>query len=42
MRHRLWAVAGGAAALTLLTATAAHAEGEGDIRVTKTDRKSVV
>ena len=36
MRHRLWAVAGGAAALTLLTATAAHAEGEGDIRVTKT------
>lgn len=36
MRHRLWAVAGGAAALTLLTATGAHAEGEGDIRVTKT------
>jgi hypothetical protein len=28
-------VAGGAAALTLLTATGAHAEGEGDIRVTK-------
>ncbi|MDH6548825.1 hypothetical protein M2160_002915 [Streptomyces sp. SAI-117] len=36
MRHRLWAVAGGAAALALLTATGAHAEGEGDIRVTKT------
>jgi len=36
MRHRLWAVAGGAAALTLLTATGAHAEGRGDIRVTKT------
>lgn len=36
MRHRLWAVAGGAAALTLLTATSAHAEGEGDIRVTRT------
>ncbi|MDO0911895.1 hypothetical protein QQM39_13875 [Streptomyces sp. DT2A-34] len=36
MRHRLWAVAGGAAALTLLTATGAHAEGEGDIRVTTT------
>ncbi len=36
MRRRLWAVAGGAAALTLLTATGAHAEGEGDIRVTKT------
>ncbi|MEU6071564.1 hypothetical protein ABZ864_45840 [Streptomyces sp. NPDC047082] len=29
-----WAVAGGAAALTLLTATGAHAEGKGDIRVT--------
>jgi hypothetical protein len=29
-------VAGGAAALSLLTATAAHAEGEGDIRVTRT------
>ncbi|KUN71906.1 hypothetical protein AQJ54_03915 [Streptomyces griseorubiginosus] len=29
-------MAGGAAALTLLTATGAHAEGEGDIRVTKT------
>ncbi|MEU1465081.1 hypothetical protein ABZ467_31225 [Streptomyces sp. NPDC005727] len=29
-----WALAGGAAALTLLTATAAHAEGKGDIRVT--------
>lgn len=36
MRHRLWAVAGGAAALTLLTATGAHAEGRGDIRVIKT------
>lgn len=36
MRHRLWAVAGGAAALILLTATGAQAEGEGDIRVTKT------
>ena len=36
MKHRLWAVAGGAAALALLTATGAHAEGEGDIRVTKT------
>ncbi|NUR39568.1 MAG: hypothetical protein HOV73_05740 [Streptomyces sp.] len=29
-------MAGGAAALTLLTATGAHAEGRGDIRVTKT------
>ncbi|MFJ9818512.1 hypothetical protein ACIRU3_25285 [Streptomyces sp. NPDC101151] len=29
-----WALAGGAAALTLLTATGAHAEGKGDIRVT--------
>ncbi|MEU9911424.1 hypothetical protein [Streptomyces sp. NPDC051001] len=36
MRHRTWAVAGGTAALVLLTATGAHAEGEGDIRVTKT------
>lgn len=45
MRRRLWAVAGGAAALTLLTATGAHAEGEGDIRVTKTvvnDGKNVI
>ncbi|MFG3013217.1 hypothetical protein ACGFZB_22655 [Streptomyces cinerochromogenes] len=31
-----WALAGGAAALTLLTATGAHAEGRGDIRVVKT------
>ncbi|KUM88557.1 hypothetical protein AQI94_08290 [Streptomyces pseudovenezuelae] len=29
-------MAGGAAALALLTATGAHAEGEGDVRVTKT------
>ncbi|WP_244162898.1 hypothetical protein [Streptomyces bungoensis] len=29
-----WALAGGAAALTLLTATGAHAEGKGDVRVT--------
>ncbi|MFF1404490.1 hypothetical protein [Streptomyces sp. NPDC058294] len=38
MKHRTirvaWAVTGGAAALTLLTATGAHAEGKGDIRVT--------
>ncbi|MET7288271.1 hypothetical protein [Streptomyces sp. NPDC005573] len=31
-----WALAGGAAALTLLTATSAHAEGRGDVRVTAT------
>ncbi|MDT7844229.1 hypothetical protein [Streptomyces justiciae] len=36
MRHRTWAVAGGAAALVLVAATGAHAEGRGDIRVTKT------
>ncbi|WP_258314586.1 hypothetical protein [Streptomyces sp. Act143] len=36
MRHRMPAVAGGVAALTLLTATGAHAEGRGDIRVTNT------
>ena len=34
--RRAWVLAGGAAALTLLTATGAHAEGKGDIRVTKT------
>ncbi|MFG2741538.1 hypothetical protein ACGFY0_15985 [Streptomyces chartreusis] len=31
-----WILASGAAALTLLSATGAHAEGRGDIRVTKT------
>ncbi|MEU1535344.1 hypothetical protein [Streptomyces fagopyri] len=31
-----WILAGGTAALTLLAATGAHAEGRGDIRVTKT------
>ncbi|WP_181802634.1 hypothetical protein [Streptomyces shenzhenensis] len=37
MRGRLaWAAAGGAAALVLTTATGAHAEGRGDIRVVKT------
>ncbi|KOU67602.1 hypothetical protein ADK57_16290 [Streptomyces sp. MMG1533] len=35
-RGRTWAVAGGAAALVLVTATGAHAEGRGDVRVTKT------
>ncbi|WP_330459741.1 hypothetical protein OIB37_24435 [Streptomyces sp. NBC_00820] len=34
--RRAWVLAGGAAALTLLAATGAHAEGRGDIRVTKT------
>ncbi|MEU0332622.1 hypothetical protein [Streptomyces sp. NPDC006193] len=33
---RAWALTGGAAALALLTATGAHAEGRGDIRVVKT------
>ncbi|MEV7244426.1 hypothetical protein AB0N92_24710 [Streptomyces sp. NPDC093248] len=40
-----WALAGGAVALTLLTATAAHAEGNGDIRVTAAvvnDGKNVI
>ncbi|MEW2252446.1 hypothetical protein AB0907_34625 [Streptomyces sp. NPDC006975] len=32
-RRAAWATAGGAAALVLLTATGAHAEGRGDIRV---------
>ncbi|MER7936449.1 MULTISPECIES: hypothetical protein [unclassified Streptomyces] len=37
MRGRTaWAAAGGAAALVLTTATGAHAEGRGDIRVVKT------
>ena len=37
MRGRVaWAAAGGAAALVLTTATGAHAEGRGDIRVVKT------
>ncbi|MFG1664103.1 hypothetical protein [Streptomyces sp. Y7] len=31
-----WIAAGGAAALTLLSSTVAHAEGRGDVRVTKT------
>lgn len=31
-----WATAGGAAVLVLLTATGAHAEGRGDVRVVKT------
>ncbi|EKX67219.1 hypothetical protein PV416_06155 [Streptomyces ipomoeae] len=34
--NRTLAVAGGAAALVLLAATGAHAEGRGDVRVTKT------
>ncbi|MFI6408488.1 hypothetical protein [Streptomyces sp. NPDC050548] len=37
MRGRTaWAAAGGAAALVLVTATGAHAEGRGDVRVVKT------
>ncbi|MFF8024150.1 hypothetical protein ACFZDJ_24185 [Streptomyces sp. NPDC007896] len=37
LRHgRSWATAGGAAVLVLLTATGAHAEGRGDVRVVKT------
>ncbi|MFF5858227.1 hypothetical protein ACFY8B_21765 [Streptomyces sp. NPDC012751] len=37
MRGRTaWAAAGGAAVLVLTTATAAHAEGRGDIRVVRT------
>ncbi|MFJ5265297.1 hypothetical protein ACIQAC_33005 [Streptomyces sp. NPDC088387] len=37
MRGRtVWAAAGGAAALVLITATGAHAEGRGDVRVVKT------
>ncbi|MER5433084.1 hypothetical protein [Streptomyces sp. NPDC002588] len=36
MRRTVWAAAGGAAALVLVTATGAHAEGRGDVRVTKT------
>ncbi|MFD5520712.1 hypothetical protein [Streptomyces sp. NPDC127066] len=37
MRDRMaWAAAGGAAALVLATATGAHAEGRGDVRVVKT------
>jgi hypothetical protein len=35
-RRTGWAVAGGAAALVLLTATGAHAEGRGDVRVVST------
>ncbi|MFF7881225.1 hypothetical protein ACH40F_06870 [Streptomyces sp. NPDC020794] len=37
LRHgRSWAAAGGAAVLVLLTATGAHAEGRGNVRVVKT------
>ncbi|MGW0184640.1 hypothetical protein ACWDV7_02625 [Streptomyces sp. NPDC003362] len=35
-RSGKWAVVGGAAILVLVTATSAHSEGEGDVRVTKT------